>query len=192
MKSEFLIAIGGNLPSRDLTCAGILLSAVEGLRRGPGQVVAVSRLFSSPAFPAGSGPDYINGALSYVSDETPAQVLHRLHALEEKQGRVRDKRWGPRTLDLDLIACGACVLPDRQTYDWWRQLPLTEQTKRFPQELILPHPRMQERAFVLVPLRDVASDWVHPIFQKTIAQLCDALPQGERDQVVPLPESACH
>ncbi|MGY8791094.1 MAG: 2-amino-4-hydroxy-6-hydroxymethyldihydropteridine diphosphokinase, partial [Pseudomonadales bacterium] len=68
--------------------------------------------------------------------------------------RVRGERWGKRVLDADLIAFGTQVLPDLYTYKKWRDLPISDQMLQTPDQLILPHPRLQDRAFVLRPLMD--------------------------------------
>lgn len=91
-----------------------------------------------------------------------------------------------RTLDLDLIALGSWVLPDRAGYQYWLDLPLEQQMVETPDKLILPHPRVQDRGFVLVPLCDVFPDWVHPILGKTAAELCAALPKTELEAILPL------
>ena len=91
-----------------------------------------------------------------------------------------------RTLDLDLLAWGDSVLPDSATQDSWRALPPEAQVRAVPDGLILPHPRLQDRAFVLVPLADVAPDWVHPRTGLTVRQMLAALPAADRDAVKPL------
>jgi 2-amino-4-hydroxy-6-hydroxymethyldihydropteridine diphosphokinase len=110
----------------------------------------------------------------------------QLHDIETRFGRRRAQRWGMRTLDIDLLAMGDSVLPDADTQDRWRNLPPDAQIGATPGELILPHPRLQDRAFVLVPLADVAPDWVHPRLGLTVRDMLAALPQADRDAVKPL------
>ncbi len=158
-------------------------------------VVTLSRLFVTPCFPAGAGPDYVNAAalvaIAATSVDTagPADlgsVLQDFHAVEAKFGRKRLLRWGMRTMDIDLLAVGDSVLPDAETQDRWRLMPQDQQIGATPDRLILPHPRMQDRAFVLVPLADVAPDWVHPRTGQTVRAMLAALPQADRDAVTPL------
>jgi len=77
-------------------------------------------------------------------------------------------------------------LPNLQTYQHWCDLPLEAQKTTAPSELVLPHPRLAQRAFVLVPAREVAPDWVHPVTGQTISQMHDALPRALRRTVVAL------
>ena len=68
----------------------------------------------------------------------------------------------------------------------WMTLSAENQKQKWPDQLILPHPRLQDRAFVLVPLADVAPDWVHPVLGRTVLEMRDALPAEDLDQIVPL------
>jgi len=145
-----------------------------------------SALYQTPCFPVGAGPDYINGAIVMASDLSAQELLALLHRIEHEFGRARDQRWGQRTLDLDLLAVNDMVSPDACTVQAWMDLQLEEQKIRAPDDLILPHPRMQDRAFVLVPLMDVAPDWVHPVSGLSVRQMYNALPKQDKEAVIPL------
>ncbi len=183
-----LVALGANLPFEGEPPERTIRKALESLAAEGLPVLAVSRFFATPCFPAGAGPDYVNAAavLQTGAGDDAASVLARLHAVEDRFGRTRERRWGMRTLDLDLLALGDSVLPDAETQDQWRAMPLESQVRAAPEGLILPHPRLQDRAFVLVPLADVAPDWVHPRSGQTVAEMLAALPEADRDAVKPL------
>lgn len=182
-RSKALIALGGNVTSQEGAPADTLVKAVETLARQGVSIRAVSRFFRTPCFPAGAGPDYVNAAIAVRSDLAPEALLALLHRTEALFGRERLQRWGARTLDLDLIAVGDTVLPGIATHAAWRDLPVEEQKLRAPDELILPHPRMHERAFVLIPLADIAPDWRHPVLGRSVARMCDDLPGEVRREV---------
>lgn len=149
-------------------------------------VTSRSRLYRTPAFPADSGPDFVNAVVSFRSDQPPDEIVAALHGIEADFGRRRRKRWAARVLDLDLLAFGDHVLPDPETYAEWREMPLDEQLQRAPEELILPHPRIQDRAFVLVPLAEIAPDWKHPVSGQTAREMRDALAPEDIAAVTPL------
>ncbi len=186
----FLIAIGGNTPSRAGCPRHTIEAALRQLDQAPGHVVAVSRFFRTPAFPPGAGPDFVNAAAAVRMPGKAASVLAHLHAVEASFDRVRDVRWGQRTLDLDLIAMGDAVLPDIATFLRWQGLDAWAQRRRAPDRLILPHPRMQDRAFVLVPLAEVVSKaspaWRHPVLGRSVPEMLAALPRQDLDTVVAL------
>jgi 2-amino-4-hydroxy-6-hydroxymethyldihydropteridine diphosphokinase len=149
--------------------------------------LAVSRFFRTPCFPAGAGPDYVNAAAVVDCGAlAPEAVLAALHRIEALHGRERLARWSGRTLDLDLLAMGGQVRPDAATQAAWRDLAVREQALRAPDRLILPHPRMQDRAFVLVPLCDVAPDWRHPLVGLSVAEMAARLPPADRAGVTPI------
>lgn len=157
--------------------------AIEKLTDAGVVIRAVSHFYKTPAFPAGAGPDYINAAFVARTDWPATQLLDVLHKIEAQMGRKRVQRWGQRSLDLDLIAMDDQIRPDLATYRAWLDLPLQRQMQEAPDQLILPHPRMHERAFVLIPLADVAPDWRHPVRGETVVQMRDALPEALRREV---------
>ncbi len=185
-RAQLLIGMGSNLTSQGEASDLLLKRALDMLKMLGLVIRSISRFYRTPAFPAGSGPDYVNAAAVLAGSVTADEVLGHLHAVEEALGRVRTARWGARTLDLDLLAVDDQVLPDAETQRKWRDLPLKAQQAQAPDCLILPHPRLQDRAFVLVPLMDVAPDWRHPLLGLTVRQMHDALPLADRNAVVPL------
>ena len=180
---SFLMALGGNLPSEMGPPEATLREALAQLPLMGVTVLSASRLYSTPCFPAGAGPDYVNAAAHVSFAGRPEEFLRVLHRLEAKLGRARQQRWGQRTLDLDVLAAGDLVLPDRATFEAWQGLTLDQQMREAPDQLILPHPRLHERAFVLVPLNDVAPDWRHPVSGLSVAEMLAALPQEARADV---------
>ena len=184
-RKEVLIALGGNLPSPLGLPRDTVLAAAARLETefGPGRL---SPLYETDAFPAGSGPDYVNAAMALSTDRTAPDILSALHRIEAGFHRERGARWAGRTLDLDLVALGDEVHPDAGTFARWHRLDPADQARLAPDRLILPHPRMQDRAFVLVPLADVAPGWRHPVLGATVAEMLAALPPGALEGVRPL------
>ena len=131
------LALGSNLGDR----LAHLQSAVDGLSRAPGtRVVAVSRVYETD--PVG-GPEqdaYLNAVVGVDTDLDPHALLNVAQQCERAAQRVRAERWGPRTLDVDVL--------------------LFDDIDLDSDDLVIPHPRMWERAFVLIPLRDIAADRV--------------------------------
>jgi len=181
-----LIALGSNLNGDAGPPYAMLRQAVTEIGESIGIITAQSRIWQTPCFPAGTGPDYANAALCVATRLSASEILQRLHAIEAAHGRARDARWGSRTLDLDLLALGDLILPDAATHDHWRDLPAVQQQLRAPDALVLPHPRLQDRAFVLVPLVEVAPDWVHPILHRSVGRMLADLPAADRAGIVAL------
>jgi 2-amino-4-hydroxy-6-hydroxymethyldihydropteridine diphosphokinase len=178
-----VLALGSNQWLGDQGPGDLLRLALGELSADGVQVLRVSRFFETLCFPPGAGPDYVNAVAVVSTDLAPQDLLAALHRIEASLGRQRSARWGARTVDIDLIAYGQRVLPDVAVFRDWLGLPLEQQQTRAPDQLILPHPRMQDRAFVLVPMQEVAPDWTHPVLKRTVRQLCESLPKNERDEV---------
>ncbi|AHB87607.1 2-amino-4-hydroxy-6-hydroxymethyldihydropteridine pyrophosphokinase FolK [Thermosynechococcus sp. NK55a] len=141
------IALGSNLGKPLLQ----LRSAVQVLAQTPGiRVLACSPWYrTAPLGPP--QPDYWNGCLVARVQLSPWALLKRLQAIEAQFGRQRQEHWGARTLDLDLLLYGDCII-------------------RTP-DLTVPHPRLAERPFVLLPLAAIAPHWRHPLLGETIQTL---------------------
>lgn len=156
-----LIGIGSNLPSdygppRE-TCA----ASLEALEREAVEITARSRWYRSSPVPLSDQPWFVNGVIAVKTALDPPVLLAVLHRVEAAFGRASpaDRAAEPnaaRTLDLDLLAYGDVI-------------------REGPEPPVLPHPRMAERAFVLLPLREIAPDWRHPATGQALADLIDAL-----------------
>lgn len=181
-----LIALGSNCHFGDILPETLIKYAIQYIQSDLASQVRVSRLFRTPAFPEGAGPAFVNAAVTLRCRQSAGEILRVLHGIEARLGRVRQDRWGPRTMDLDLIALDDEIHPDRATLRHWVDLPMAEQQRAAPDQLILPHPRLQDRAFVLVPLADLVPDWCHPLTGRSIARMLDDLPAQDRAEVVAL------
>lgn len=185
--NKALISLGGNVASTGGSVTATLIRASEMIARSDGvRLLCRSRWYRTPAVPAGSGPDFVNGAALVETVLAPEALLETLHGIEATLGRERSVRWAPRACDLDLLAFDDRILPDRETLERWMALDLGSAQSVVPARLILPHPRMHERGFVLVPLAEIASGWRHPLTGRTVEEMRDSLPADERAAICPL------
>lgn len=184
-----IVSLGANLPSAAGDAALTLREALEILHAEAGiSIAAVSRIWRTPAFPPGSGPDYANAAAAIRTGLAATDLLDRLHGIEARFGRDRSTgRWAARVLDLDLIALDDLILPDPATLRHWIGLSPDRQRTLAPDRLILPHPRMQDRGFVLAPLAEIATGWRHPLTGEAVSRMLAALGPGVLSGMTPLP-----
>lgn len=154
------IGIGANLPSSFGTPRATCERAVEALIEAGIDVFARSRWYETAPVPVSNQPWYVNGVAALKTDANPADLLQLLHGIEDKFGRVRRERNEARVLDLDLLAYHDLVMPG-------------------PEAPILPHPRLRERAFVLLPLAELAANWRHPATGEAISDLIAGLDPGQ-------------
>jgi len=183
---DCIVAIGSNQRLNNSSSSDVLSTALSRIAVSVGSVTSLSRFFQTPAFPKGSGPDFINAALVVRAQGSADAILEKLHAIEHEFGRVRETRWGQRTIDIDLIAVEHKIIPNSEIYRKWQLLPFSQQSKIAPDQLILPHPRMQDRAFVLGPMMEICPDWVHPVIQKSVSQMYDELDSRDKAELMPL------
>ncbi|MEQ9373130.1 MAG: 2-amino-4-hydroxy-6-hydroxymethyldihydropteridine diphosphokinase [Coleofasciculus chthonoplastes F3-SA18-01] len=141
------IALGSNLGDS----RAILEAAIVMLAKTPGITVTSQSSWYRTAPVGPPQPDYLNGCVILEIQLTPHDLLQTLLSIEKQFGRERGESWGPRTLDLDILLFDNLII----------NTPT----------LKIPHPRMSERAFVLVPLAEIAPDWIEPTSGCAIAQL---------------------
>lgn len=146
MNTAFLL-IGGNLGDRLANLAG----AKTAIAQHCGVIAATSAIYETAAWGLEDQPPFLNQAIKLQTFSKPHALLRRLLDVEKSLGRVREKRYGPRLIDIDILLYNDEIIngPD----------------------LKIPHPELQNRRFALTCLADIAPDVLHPLFQKPIAQL---------------------
>ncbi len=160
------IALGANLPSRYGTPAQTLEAAKDELQRRAIKITHSSHIWLTAPVPFDPDIPYYHNAVIAVETELPApDLLQLMLAIESDFGRVRTEKNAPRLIDLDLIAYHDEIIKQDDF-------------------LILPHPRMHERAFVLKPLKEIAAEWTHPVTDAHIDELITALPDDQEAKII--------
>lgn len=152
------LALGSNMGDKK----AYLDSGVEGLRQTKGcRVLAVSDYLATEPYGVTDQDEFLNGAMKIRTLLPPHELLDRLHEIEQEAGRERIIRWGPRTLDLDILLYDDLILDD--------------------EELHIPHIEMYKRDFVLEPLCQIAPYMRHPVCNRTVQELLEALKSAENE-----------
>jgi 2-amino-4-hydroxy-6-hydroxymethyldihydropteridine diphosphokinase len=151
------IALGSNMRGAHGEPAAAVRHALRLLGTDGMKIIAQSQLYRSPAWPDPRDPEFVNAVARIETNLAPAALLARLHAIEADFGRTRRVANAPRPLDLDIIDYDGTISTAGESP-------------------VLPHPRLADRAFVLLPLQEIAPDWRHPVTGLPIARLIQALP----------------
>jgi 2-amino-4-hydroxy-6-hydroxymethyldihydropteridine diphosphokinase len=161
-----LIALGANLPSRYGTPLETLQAAKHELRAHGLKIVKESRTWLTRPEPYDPNQDWFHNAVISVETDLPARsLLDLMHNIEKNFGRTRFKKNESRVLDLDLLAYNDDIIEADDT-------------------IIVPHPRMHERLFVLKPLEDISKNWNHPVKRQSVAEMLRDLPPGQQAKPV--------
>ena len=145
------ISMGSNLGNR----LSSLRKAILLLKKEGFNIIKTSDVFETPPFGVTNQPRFLNACLLIDTETNPADLLKKLKKIENEVGRIQRFRWGPREIDLDIIFYDEKVIDGPS--------------------LKVPHPHMHERPFVLIPLKQISPQWVHPILKKTVEQMAEDL-----------------
>lgn len=146
-KNEVFISLGSNIGNRPQN----LKKAIEAIQSSLGHVTRQSSVYETKPWGKNDQPDFLNQVIGVASDQSPEDCLRALCVIEEHMGRKREEKWGARIIDLDLLYAGDTIVKTKI--------------------LTLPHPGIPDRKFVLVPMAEIAPDFIHPQWKKNQKQL---------------------
>lgn len=159
MPETVYLGIGSNIEPRLNHCR----VAIAHIMGNPDiKVLGRSTVYETDPFGIKDQPKFLNAAICVETRLSPQDLLEYLLKLENQMGRVRDDRWGPRIIDLDILFYGEQIIDD--------------------EGLTIPHPGIHERTFVLRPLKDIAPDFAHPKLKQTVSEMLDACKMLDQPQ----------
>lgn len=153
MTTAYLL-LGSNEGYRE----GLINTAIQQLSQICGDVTEISSLYETAAWGKEDQPTFLNQAIALETGLPPMELLHQLNVIESLLGRQRNVHWGQRTLDIDILFYGKEVIQS--------------------QRLTVPHPQLHNRRFALVPLNEIASDFIHPLLHLTVSRLLEICPDA--------------
>lgn len=176
-----LIGLGSNLTGRHFDSPrAVLEAAVAEMAEHGIEVLHISRFYQSEPVPKSDQPWFVNAVASVKTALAPAALLDRLHEIEANLGRERRIRWEARIIDLDLLAYEDRALPSKAR---WRDLS-ADGGEQAGGEIIIPHPRLHERLFVLLPLMDIDPGWRHPVLGERAAELANKVKKTAKQGII--------
>lgn len=155
VKHKVFIALGSNLGDREKN----ILDAINYMIEEGIDIIGISSIIETAPYGLTEQPSFLNCVVEGITNFSPRELLFILLDIERRLLRVRTIRWGPRTIDLDIIFYDDLIIDEP--------------------DLKIPHPDMQNRIFVLKPLSEIAPNFVHPVLRKTIKALLDELEEGK-------------
>jgi 2-amino-4-hydroxy-6-hydroxymethyldihydropteridine diphosphokinase len=176
----FTLGLGANLPFGDMKPLQTLKSAALSLEKAGISIISHSVFFETEPKPKTDQPNFINAVLRGSTRLDALQLLAVCQSIELEFGRERIVRWSARTLDIDILDFDGEIMPSEAE---WRALANGDGAIDIMPDLVLPHPRLHQRAFMLVPMRELTQDWVHPVLKRTVSDLLMDISPLERATV---------
>ena len=161
--------IGSNLPSKEGSRENNIVTAISLLKKLNLNLIEISSFYQTPSYPDNSDPKFINLCVKLESNLKASELLNEIKKIERKLGRTRIKKNEPRTCDIDIIDFNGKIIKN--------------------DELIVPHPRLHLRNFVIYPLKEIEPNWLHPIFNKKIDSFFQKLDKNSHNEITRLSKS---